>query len=126
MTRHFSGSSIHASAADRSSRLHGGGGGGRSGVYSPVIEIDDDSHSRFVGDGTTTATSRQRPIEETTVGGEEWQREMYCQPRDSLLALTADFVSQCSARLQELNKKQQEKPVELLDHKCLTRFISHT
>ncbi len=51
----------------------------------------------------------------------EWKREVYCQPRNSLLSLTADFVSKCSARLQEINKKgsgQSDKSTsELLDNK---------
>ncbi len=51
----------------------------------------------------------------------EWKREVYCQPRNSLLSLTADFLSKCSARLQEINKKgsgQSDKSTsELLDNK---------
>ncbi len=40
--RNYSGPTSHAANMEKS-RLHSGG---RSGVYSPVIEIDDDSHSR--------------------------------------------------------------------------------
>ena len=54
----------------------------------------------------------------------EWRREVYCQPRNSLLSLTADFVSKCTAKLQEINKKSsQEKSSELLDHKCLMKLV---
>ncbi len=131
--RHYSGPTSHAAAADKS-RLHSGG---RSGVYSPVIEIDDDSHSRFVG------SEQARKYTERGGGGEsgvaiergnadaedsEWKRDLYCQPRDSLLSLTADFLSKCSARLQEINKKgsgqsSDKSTSELLDHKCFVKLV---
>lgn len=54
----------------------------------------------------------------------EWKREAYCQPRNSLLSLTADFVSKCSAKMQEINKKSaQEKNLELLDNKCYMKLV---
>lgn len=41
------------------------------------------------------------------------------RPRDTLLNMVGDFVTRCSARLVELNKKSQDgKTIELLDSKC--------
>ena len=130
-------------------------GGRGGGPYSPVIEIDDDSHSRFIT-GVAVRTFKttsvlKRPFSdlfsfqgsygETGVsqgpggrGGNrffddgsedsEMKREMYCQPRNSLLSLTADFMAKSSAKMAELNKRGgQEKPVELLDSKCFMKLV---
>ena len=54
----------------------------------------------------------------------EWRRDMYCQPRNSLLLLTSEFVVKCSAKMQEISKKAgQEKPLELLDNKCFLKLV---
>ena len=54
----------------------------------------------------------------------EWKRDNYCQPRNILLSLTADFVAKCSAKLQEINKKNtQDKSFDLLDNKCYMKLV---
>lgn len=89
-------------------------------MYSPVIEIDDDSHSRFIGAGESMAKRGHDEFDDDT----EWKRDSYCQPRNSLLSLTADFVSKCTAKLQEINKKTtQDKSFELLDNKCYMKLV---
>ena len=100
------------------SRLTGGG----RGVYSPVIEIDDDSHSRFIG------AEQARRMQDSAAAGDnednEWKRDTFCQPRNSLLSLTAEFVTKCSSKLAEINKKaSQEKSLELLDNKCFMKLV---
>lgn len=102
------------------SRLHSGG----RGPYSPVIEIDDDSHSRFIGASEAGRVGSRGYHFGEDGEDSEWKREIYYQPRNSLLSLTADFVSKCSAKLQEVNKKtSQEKNLELLDNKCFMRLV---
>lgn len=112
------------------SRLHSGG---RSGPYSPVIEIDDDSHSRFPTGGAGTEdqvrSGRGRNVDD--IDDNEWKSEMYCQPRNSLLSITTEFLSKCSVKMQELNKKSggggggggQDKSHELLDNRCFMKLV---
>ena len=115
--RNYSGpTSQSATENERKSRAHTSS---RGGGYSPVIEIDEDSHSRFVSD--TTRLSRGPGAAEKGIvdkvgekGGEnadgednEWRRDIYCAPRNSLLSLTADFIVKCSAKMAEINKKDR-------------------
>ncbi|XP_023345789.1 protein unc-80 homolog [Eurytemora carolleeae] len=85
--------------------------------YSPVIEIDDDSHSKFIGDSI-----RGKPYPEEGEDSET-KRENFRYPRNCLLNFSADFLSSCSAKLNEINKKSaQEKTIELVDIKCYIRL----
>ena len=65
--------------------------------YSPVIEIDDDSHSRFITD-----SQKKSHVED----GEdsEAKREEFRHPRNCLLNFAADFYKLCSGKLNEINK----------------------
>ena len=85
-------------------------------AYSPVIEIDDDSHSKFVSD----SRSKQN-VED----GEDndFKRESFRFPRNCILNFSAEFLVKCTAKLNEINKKSsQEKQIELLDQKCYIRL----
>ena len=102
---------------------------GSRGQYSPVIEIDEDSHSKFInesgagrsGRGTSTIGAGGREEDSEDI---EYKLDRYCQPRNSLLLLISDFVMKCSAKLAEINKKdRQEKSVELLDNKCYMKLV---
>ena len=117
--RNYNGPAMQSSGDDRKSRLHSG-----RGPYSPVVEIDEDSHSRFMGD---SARSRHGNIDDHE--DNEWRRDRYCQPRNSVLSLVSEFVVKCSTKLQEINKKdRQEKYFELLDLKCSFKLadIAHS
>ena len=102
--------------------------GGRGGPYSPVIEIDDDSHSRFItaseaAAGRVGGGRGQAHVED----GEdsEWKRDMYCQPRNSLLGLVSDFCTRCAAKMAEISKKAgtEKGNSELLDNKCMMKLV---
>ena len=108
---------------------------GSRGQYSPVIEIDEDSHSRFIGE-SSVGPGRSRYTGSNSGGAGlddaedvEWRLDQFCSPRNSLLSLVSDFVVKCTAKLTEINKKdRQEKSVELLDTKCYTKLadIAHS
>jgi len=93
-----------------------------------VIEIDEDSHSKFVGEsgglrGRHPGSTSGCPVAEEPEDI-EWRLDQYCQPRNSLLSLISDFVVKCSAKLAEINKKdRQEKSIELLDSKCYMKLV---
>ena len=54
----------------------------------------------------------------------EWRRDRYCQPRNSVLNLVSEFVVKCTTKLQEINKKdRQDKSMELLDLKCSFKLV---
>lgn len=82
------------------------------GPYSPGFEYEDDSHSKYLSDRSRTKGLYEREMEDSEVLRNEFRR-----PRDVLLSLVSDFVTKCSARIAELNKKypQEGKIVELLD-----------
>ena len=85
--------------------------------YSPTIEIDDDSHSKFIPDGRSSK-SHQEDGEDS-----EMKRENFRYPRNCLLNIASDFLSKCSSKLNEINKKSaQEKNLELLDQKCFIKL----
>jgi hypothetical protein len=109
---------------------------------STAIEIDEDSHSRFLGDHfshrktsihdrDTENDSEVRfsvdvipifPIcfflTDSTLEQIKWQE--FRSPRTTLLSLVSDYYTVCCARLTELNKKQGQdnKTGETLDVKC--------
>ncbi|XP_059490383.1 protein unc-80 homolog isoform X4 [Neocloeon triangulifer] len=97
----------------------------RSGPYSPGFEFDEDSHSKYISDHSRTRPGNERDLEDSEVMRNEFRR-----PRDILLSMVADFLTKCSARLMELNKKTQQegKPVELMDIKAHVRLsdIAHS
>ena len=83
-----------------------------------MIEIDEDSHSRFVtenrltrgpGDAEKGAAEKSGEKGNDNADGEdsEWSRAIYCSPRNTLLSLTADFIVKCSAKMAEINKKDR-------------------
>lgn len=127
--RNYSGPTSQSVTEDRKSRLHSS-----RGNYSPVIEIDEDSHSKFVSE-SNQRTSRHGGGSGAGggVGGganadegedPEWRRDTYCAPRNSLLSLTADFIVKTSAKMQEINKKdRQDKSFEPLDTKCYMKLV---
>ena len=100
-----------------------------------MIEIDEDSHSRFIGESSVGA-GRSRYTGSNSGGAGlddaedvEWRLDQFCSPRNSLLSLVSDFVVKCTAKLTEINKKdRQEKSIELLDTKCYTKLadIAHS
>lgn len=99
---------------------------GSRGQYSPVIEIDEDSHSKFNTEARTSGGPSSGRHQEPEAGPEEieYKLDRYCQPRNSLLSLISDFVVNCSAKLAEINKKErQEKSMELLDNKCYMKLV---
>ena len=85
--------------------------------FSPVIEIDDDSHSKFVPERNSSKTHPEDGEDSET------KRENFRHPRNCLLNIASDFLSKCSVKLIEINKKSaQEKNLELLDQKCFIRL----
>ena len=104
---------------------------GSRGQYSPVIEIDEDSHSKFITEsgvrasvGPGTGSGRGGGVQPEEPEEIEYKLDRYCQPRNSLLSLISDFVVNCSAKLTEINKKErQEKSMELLDNKCYMKLV---
>ena len=57
---------------------------------------------------------------------ESCHKNEFRRPRDTLLNMVGDFVTRCSTRLVELNKKSQDgKTIELLDSKCHIVSILH-
>lgn len=63
--------------------------------------------------------SRAKSMYEHDVEDSEVLRAEYRRPRDVLLSLVGEFMCRATARLQELNKKnnQEGKVIELLDIK---------
>ena len=90
-------------------------------ILFPVVEIDEDSHSRFMGD---SSRSRHGAVIDDHEDN-EWRRDRYCQPRNSVLNLVSEFVVKCTTKLQEINKKdrQEKGSMELLDLKCSFKLV---
>ncbi|XP_042889771.1 protein unc-80 homolog isoform X4 [Penaeus japonicus] len=95
-----------------------------SKCYNPAIEIDEDSHSKYMSDSKRYQTY-ERDIEDS-----EALRYDFRQPRDTLLHVVAEFLTTCSTRLAEINKKagQESKHSDLLDTKCHLRLaeVAHS
>ncbi|XP_020299995.1 protein unc-80 homolog isoform X4 [Pseudomyrmex gracilis] len=90
------------------------------GPYSPGFDFDDDAHTtKYIN-----RTSYDRDED-----AENFHKNEFRRPRDTLLNMVGDFVARCSTRLIELNKKSQDgKTIELLDSKCHVRLadIAHS
>lgn len=84
------------------------------GASSPGLDLDDDSHSRYMSDH-----SRVKPTYEHNPENPEQLRAEYRRPRDVLLSLVGDFIRHATVRLDELVKRgvQEGKNFELLDIK---------
>ena len=65
--------------------------------YSPVIEIDDDSHSRFITDSHKKSHVDDGEDSET-------KRQEFRHPRNCLLGFSSDFYKLCSRKLSEINR----------------------
>ncbi|EFX80552.1 hypothetical protein DAPPUDRAFT_318531 [Daphnia pulex] len=96
----------------------------RPATLATTIEIDEDSHSRFLGDHFRTSSVPERGMmSNMNKDDSETQWQAFRMPRATLLSLVSDYYVICSARLTELNKKQgQDKINEPLDVKCNTRL----
>ncbi|XP_071635615.1 protein unc-80 homolog isoform X3 [Temnothorax longispinosus] len=90
------------------------------GPYSPGFDFEDDTHTKYM------EHSKARHFYDRD---EDFHKNEFRRPRDTLLNMVGDFVARCSARLAELNKKSQDgKTIELLDSKCHVRLadIAHS
>ncbi|XP_046453317.1 protein unc-80 homolog isoform X4 [Daphnia pulex] len=96
----------------------------RPATLATTIEIDEDSHSRFLGDHFRSSSVPERGMmSNMNKDDSEAQWQAFRMPRATLLSLVSDYYVICSARLTELNKKQgQDKINEPLDVKCNTRL----
>ncbi|CAB4054728.1 UNC80 [Lepeophtheirus salmonis] len=121
LTKNYSGPTNQGGVDDRKTRLHSS----RGGPYSPVIEIDEDSHSRYIGAmGDSSRTARGVGNNTDDLLDSEWKRDSYCSPRNSILLLTGEFIIMCSTKLSEINKKtSSEKQLELMDNKCYMKLV---
>ncbi|KAJ1528104.1 hypothetical protein ONE63_008019 [Megalurothrips usitatus] len=89
------------------------------GPYSPAAEYEDDSHSKYISDHNKSKMNYDRDMEDSEVLRNEYRR-----PRDILLYMVAEFLTKCTTRLAELNKKPggDGKAVELLDTRAHIRL----
>lgn len=80
------------------------------GPYSPGFDFEDDTHTKYL------EHSKVRHFYDRD---EDFHKNEFRRPRDTLLNMVGDFVARCSTRLVELNRKSQDgKTIELLDSKC--------
>ncbi|XP_069694357.1 protein unc-80 homolog isoform X2 [Periplaneta americana] len=95
------------------------------GPYSPGFEFEDDSHSKYMSDHSRSKIMYERDMEDSEVLRSEFRR-----PRDILLSMVAEFLTKCTNRLNEINKKsgQDSKTIELLDIRAHVRLadIAHS
>ena len=82
------------------------------GPYSPGFDFEDESHSKFMSEHSRAKSMYEHDVEDSEVLRAEYRR-----PRDVLLSLVGEFMCRATARLIELNKKnnQEGKTIELLD-----------
>lgn len=109
------------------SQKPGGQCAAKANALATAIEIDEDSHSRFLGDHFRQAASGASATgpDRMGTGGKdpdsEAQWHEFRMPRTTLLSLVADYYTISNARLAELNKKHgQDKASEPFDVKCNT------
>ncbi|KYB29509.1 Protein unc-80 homolog-like Protein [Tribolium castaneum] len=95
------------------------------GPYSPGFDFEDESHSKFMSEHSRAKSMYEHDVEDSEVLRAEYRR-----PRDVLLSLVGEFMCRATARLTELNKKnnQEGKNIELLDIRSHIRLadIAHT
>ncbi|RZC42316.1 unc-80 -like protein, partial [Asbolus verrucosus] len=95
------------------------------GPYSPGFDFEDESHSKFMSEHSRAKSMYEHDVEDSEVLRAEYRR-----PRDVLLSLVGEFMCRATARLQELNKKnnQEGKTIELLDLRSHIRLadIAHS
>lgn len=96
----------------------------RGAPYSPGLDIEEESHSKYVSDVGRNKIS-------DTAEDSEMIRAEYRRPRDVLLSVVGDFIGRAQQRLIELARKQggeSSKNVEMLDVKCHIRLadIAHS
>ncbi|XP_032667266.1 protein unc-80 homolog isoform X6 [Odontomachus brunneus] len=94
------------------------------GPYSPGFDFEEDTHVKYM-EHSKIRNFYDRDNEDA----ENFHKYEFRRPRDTLLNMVGDFVTRCSARLIELNKKSQDgKTIELLDSKCHVRLadIAHS
>ncbi|RZF41260.1 hypothetical protein LSTR_LSTR010488, partial [Laodelphax striatellus] len=93
--------------------------------FSPGLDLEDESHSKFLSERSRTKIHYERDMEDSEVLRNEFRR-----PRDILLSLVADFMTKTTARLIELNKKfpQDSRQIELLDLRAHIRLadVAHS
>ncbi|XP_072743186.1 protein unc-80 homolog isoform X2 [Anoplolepis gracilipes] len=93
--------------------------------YSPGFDYEDDTHPTKYMEHSKARHFYERNNEDA----ENFHRTEFRRPRNTLLNMVGDFVTRCSTRLVELNKKSQDgKNIELLDSKCHVRLadIAHS
>ncbi|EGI65756.1 Protein unc-80-like protein, partial [Acromyrmex echinatior] len=90
------------------------------GPYSPGFDFEEDTHTKYI-EHSKTRNFYDRD--------EDFHKNEFRRPRDTLLNMVGDFVARCTVRLVELNRKSQDgKTIELLDSKCHVRLadIAHS
>ncbi|XP_070172138.1 protein unc-80 homolog isoform X4 [Polyergus mexicanus] len=95
------------------------------GPYSPGFDFEDDTHTTKYIEHSKVRRFYDRDNEDA----ENFHKNEFRRPRNTLLNMVGDFVARCSTRLIELNKKSQDgKNIELLDTKCHVRLadIAHS
>ncbi|XP_067205239.1 protein unc-80 homolog isoform X2 [Linepithema humile] len=94
------------------------------GPYSPGFDFEDEAHTTKYMEH-----SKMRIFYDRDEDSESFHKNEFRRPRDTLLNMVGDFVTRCSARLIELNRKSPDgKNIELLDSKCHVRLaeIAHS
>ncbi|EFN65650.1 Uncharacterized protein KIAA1843 [Camponotus floridanus] len=96
------------------------------GPYSPGFDFEDDTlrTTKYI-EHSKVRDFYDRDNEDA----ENFHKNEFRRPRNTLLNMVGDFVARCSIRLVELNKKSQDgKNIELLDSKCHVRLadIAHS
>ncbi|KAG1666378.1 Protein unc-80 [Nymphon striatum] len=96
------------------------------GLYSPAVDIDDDSHSKLTHYQYPNSRRSQydKDMDDSEVLHAEFRR-----PRETLLSVIAEFFTKGTARCQELQAKTpDQKLIELLDNKCHLRMaeVAHS
>lgn len=63
--------------------------------------------------------SKMRIFYDRDEDSDNFHKNEFRRPRDTLLNMVGDFVTRCTVRLIELNRKSPDgKTIELLDSKC--------
>uniref|UniRef100_T1IVG6 Uncharacterized protein n=1 Tax=Strigamia maritima TaxID=126957 RepID=T1IVG6_STRMM len=93
-------------------------------TFTATFEFDDENQTRFVSDHAARR-HYERDLEDS-----EGIRSEFRKPRDALLNVVAEFLTKCTSRLVDLNKRmgQENKIQDLLDTKCHIRLadVAHS